>query len=252
MEKLLKNKNTTLWITFTSIMVLVFKTAPVFHSLSFPVPSANNLLWFIEWLISIISVTVIEIAVLLFISRGNKIESYLFAIVSFFSSVYYFNEFNFVNIKLNIMQVLWSLLYPFIIVRFSHFYNSMSTEENSLLTDIENQKTAYEQDINNLKQLLAITEQKQAETKDQLKQLETENNILKAELVREKQVIDSVETALSSSRKAINSLETDLVKVKAELQQHKDKLTCKTCFEVFDNTQALAGHKKGCKSGLLM
>ena len=243
MEKLLKNKNTALWITFVSILVLVFKTAPVFHSLSFPVPSINKSLWFIEWVISIISVTVIEIAVLLFISRGNKIESYLFAVVSFFSSVYYFNEFNFVNIKLNIMQVLWSLLYPFIIVRFSHFYNEMSEADNALVVQLSEAKARIE----------IIEKQKDAIMKEK-SEAQKEGEQLKAGMKKSEAYLIELKASLQQQQNIIKQLQAQNEKIKGEyelieqsLKLWIDRHTCR-CGKVFDNVQQLSGHKKGCSS----
>ena len=242
MEKLLKNKNTTLWITFVSILVLVFKTAPVFHQLSFPAPSKGLILNTIEWGISIISVTVIEVAVLLFISKGNKIESYFFAIVSFFSSVYYFNEFYFNDLRLSIMHILWSLLYPFIIIRFSHFYNEMSEGDNALLVQISKLKADKDQlkkEIDAIMKQKSESEEEKQRLKASLEQSEAYLLELKADLLQQQKRIEQLKTQNENTK-------AEFEKIEARLKVWVNRHTCSGCGKVFDNVQQLSGHKKGC------
>ena len=244
MEKLLKSKNTALWITTLAILVLIFKTAPVFRSLSFP-ESSNNIntfqFWF-EWISSFLSVTIIEVAVLLFIAKGNKAESYAFAIVSFLSSLYYFNSFYFTDFRLNVMHVIWSLIYPFVIVRFSHFYKNESEGEDALLVQISELKAEQDQ----------IKMQKDAIMKEK-SESEAEKEQLKANIEKSEAYLMRLDADLKQQRQRIEQLETQnentkakYEKTKAELSVWVNRHTCSGCGKVFDNVQQLSGHKKGC------
>lgn len=244
MEKLLKNKDVSLFITSLAILVLIFKTAPVFRQLSFPNPSSNLYafqFWF-EWVSSFLSVTIIEIAVLLFIARGNKAESYAFAIVSFLSSLYYFNSFYFTDLRVNIMQFIWSLIYPFVIVRFSHFYKEKIEDNDTLMVQLSELKA--EKDALNREKDAVINEN------SILKARESE---FKASIQRSEAYLQSVEASLKRSKESIERLELQNENIKAEHEETKAKLkvwidrhTCKSCNTVFDNIQQLSGHKKGC------
>jgi len=244
MEKLLKSKNTALWITTLAILVLIFKTAPVFRQLSFPNPSdqiSTFQFWF-EWLSSFLSVTIIEVAVLLFIAKGNKAESYAFAIVSFLSSLYYFNSFYFTDFRLNVMYVIWSLIYPFVIVRFSHFYKSESEGEDALMVQISELKASIKE----------LNTQKDSIMKDK-SDLKAEKEQLKASIEENKAYLIELKAHLEQQHKRIEQLQTqnentkaEYEKTQAELSVWVDRHTCSGCGKVFDNVQQLSGHKKGC------
>lgn len=237
MEKLLKNKDVSLFITSLAILVLIFKTAPVFRQLSFPNPSADLYafqFWF-EWISSYLSVSIIEIAVLLFIARGNKAESYAFAVVSFLSSLYYFNQFYFTDLRVNIMQFIWSLIYPFVIVRFSHFYKENVDNSDASLVQLSELK-AEKSKVEKLKD--ALYEQNEV-----LKARELE---FKATIEQSEAYLSEVEATLQNVQATNLQLNTQNEKLKANLSVWIDRHTCTSCGKLFENVQQLSGHKKGC------
>ena len=215
MEKFLNSKTTTAWIMSLSIFVLIFKTAPVLHNLSYPVPNTNQFFWFCEWLLSFLSVSLLEIGVLLFVAKGKRVESIGFAVVSFCSTMFYFNDFKITPINLNFMHFVWSVIFPFVIVRFSHLYkeDSVKVEEKK---EIEAMKLVIKQ---NEKEIEA-------------------NNLL---LERIKNQLEEVNLLLEQTEK-------EKTKYKLVIEKEKEARTCQGCGQIFDNVKSLAGHRNSSKN----
>lgn len=222
MEKFLNSKTTTAWIMSLSIFVLIFKTAPVLHNLSYPQPNENQFFWFCEWLLSFLSVSLLEIGVLLFVAKGKRVESIGFAVVSFCSTMFYFNDFKITPINLNFMHFVWSLAFPFIIVRFSHIY-----KEDKAKIDTEKQIIEFENKVDALNLVIKQSEK------------EKESNIL---------LLKQIEKELEETKLVLERSEKEKSKYKLVIQEEKDSRTCQGCGVVFDNVKSLAGHRNSSKN----
>jgi hypothetical protein len=137
---MLKNKNTLLGIVALSILSNLFKTAYVFKSVSFQ-EGGNSL---VQWAYALGSMVVIELSVLVLLTRGKKGFSYLFAFCTFLINWYYFNGFTVTIFKQNIVELIFAFLLPLSVVYFSELYtdeNRIETEGNRM-ESVENGKLA--------------------------------------------------------------------------------------------------------------
>ena len=253
MNKILKSQSTISYIAFVAITVLAFKNAPVFKELSFPSligPSLENWYYYLvlssQYLISFISVIAIEIAVLVFVYRGEKKESIAFAVFSFLCSMYYFNQFRLSvdTIPENIMQIAISSIFPFIVVRFSHLYKDSELDKNSLMEQISSLKQEIKKEKLEITRLNQVIKDKTLEFNNVLENLSSEeerNFSIKQELT-------NLKLELEEEKLENKNITLELTSLKQEKKEREDRLSCSMCGAgPFETVQALTGHKRKCK-----
>ena len=244
MNNLLKSQKSISIIAFVAITVLAAKNGPVFKELSFPDGSSSSVIEFFQYAISFISVIAIELAVLIFVYRGEKKESIAFAVFSFLCSLFYFNEFNlnFNDWNINIMQIAISAIFPFIVVRFSHIYKEESSSIKEIEIEITKLKLALEEE-QKLNSILKLDLEKQ---KLEREKTEKEKDSLKLDLQEEQRLKDSLKLDLESYKLDLQEEKKLIASLKLEKQELEKKYFCSCGAGPFLTPQALAGHKRKC------
>jgi len=262
MNNILKKQSSITFITFIAITVLAFKSGPVFKELSFPSvigPRLNSFDWleFSQYVLSFLSVFALELAVLLFVYRGEKWESTAFAVFSGLCSLYYFNQFIFSleNWNANIMQVAISAIFPFVVVRFSHLYKQSDVDQTELQKEIASLKQALEEEELEKTRLNNQLDKLRQDNKLGLDKSNLEITRLEQELSTEKGISDSLELEVTELKRELEvqeqefeTLTLELNQLKLEKQKREERLSCLKCGAgPFETTQALTGHKRTCK-----
>ena len=228
MNKILKNKDTLLVIVFLSILVNLFKTASVFRAVSFPLAPAD---W-IQWSYAILSVFILEICVLVFVSRGKTTFAGMFAFITAVVNLFYFNAFQFQDWRTNTVQVFFSFLFPLVVYFFSEEYNKEIDEENRKQSESNQKQTEDHKTLSETNRKLSEQLKEVSETNRILSEQEKEVSETNRKLSETNRTLSESNQKQSEHHKEVSEDHKTLSETNKKLSEDY-KLSSETLEEVF-------------------
>ena len=134
----LTNKNTLLWVSALSIVINLFKAVYVFQTVSFGQGNTN----YLSFIYSTFAMGIVEFAIIVFLANGKVKDSIGFALLSVIINLYYFNGLQFNEWRINVVEVIFSFLLPYISARMAHVYMERvnDQEENGNVDQLNQDK----------------------------------------------------------------------------------------------------------------
>ena len=235
----LTNKNLLLWCSGLSITINLFKAVVVFQKVSFTDTSISSFVY------STISMLIVEFSIIIFLANGKGKDSVGFGFLSVVINLYYFNQLQFHDFRLNLIHVIFAFVLPYISARMSHIYIQINEKENEdhnqQFEQLKEQNFEYSNKLklqennlseysNRIKKMEHEIHEQQKENQDLLK--EKEDNILRIETLQKYE--DQQRLKNRNNLKEIEKLKNLNRKYKKGFDNFEKASICPHCKERYE------------------